>query len=39
MGCLVVLLLAEQKRGQWKINQPPSLRENERAWKECERAD
>ena len=21
-------------RAQWKINQPPSLRENERAWKD-----
>ena len=21
-------------RAQWKINQPPSLRENEQAWKE-----
>jgi hypothetical protein len=26
-------------RAQWKINQPPSLRDNERAWKEDARAD
>jgi hypothetical protein len=29
----------EGGRAQWKINQPPSLRENEGAWREHARAD